>query len=85
VSLFAIIGALIAVFTVCGSVLLLARMELKSRRAVDKPDIRGISERLDQMQQAIDAIALETERISEGQRYTTKLLSEKPKDVPRGQ
>jgi len=28
------------------------------------------------MEQAIDAIALEVERISEGQRFTTKLLSE---------
>jgi hypothetical protein len=29
------------------------------------------------MEQAIDSIAVEVERISEGQRYTTKLLSDK--------
>jgi hypothetical protein len=29
------------------------------------------------MEQAIDAIALEVERIAEGQRFTTKLLSER--------
>ncbi len=32
--------------------------------------------RLERMEQAIDAIAVEVERISEGQRFTTKLLSE---------
>lgn len=32
--------------------------------------------RLERMEQAIDSIAVEVERISEGQRFTTKLLSE---------
>lgn len=32
--------------------------------------------RLSRLEQAVDAIALEIERISEGQRFTTKLLSE---------
>lgn len=35
-----------------------------------------VSTRLERMEQAIDAIAVEVERISEGQRFTTKLLSE---------
>ena len=35
-----------------------------------------VKERLERMEQAIDAIAVEVERISEGQRFTTKLLSE---------
>ena len=33
------------------------------------------SARLERMEQAIDAIAVEVERIAEGQRFTTKLLS----------
>jgi hypothetical protein len=33
--------------------------------------------RLERMEQAIDTIALEIERISEGQRFTTKLLAER--------
>ena len=33
--------------------------------------------RLERMEQAIEAIAVEVERISEGQRFTTKLLSER--------
>ena len=43
--------------------------------------------RLARIEQAVDAIALEVERISEGQRFTTKLLSEHnqmlPKATPR--
>jgi hypothetical protein len=35
-----------------------------------------VTSRLDRMEQAIDAVAVEVERISEGQRFTTKLLSE---------
>ena len=34
------------------------------------------SGRLERMEQALDSVALEVERISEGQRFTTKLLSE---------
>jgi len=36
-----------------------------------------VTARLERMEQAIDAIAVEVERISEGQRFTTKLLSER--------
>lgn len=38
--------------------------------------------RLERMEQAIDSIAVEVERISEGQRFTTKLLSEGAKPAP---
>jgi hypothetical protein len=33
--------------------------------------------RLDRIERAIDAIAIEMERLGEGQRYTTKLLAER--------
>ena len=33
---------------------------------------------LDQLQQSVDAIALEVERIGEAQRYTAKVVSERP-------
>jgi hypothetical protein len=35
-----------------------------------------VVDRLERMEQAIEAVAIEVERISEGQRFTTKLLSE---------
>jgi hypothetical protein len=36
-----------------------------------------VSARLERMEHAIDSIAIEVERISEGQRFTTKLLAER--------
>lgn len=39
----------------------------------------GSSERLEE---AMEAIAIEVERISEGQRFTTKLLAERPYATP---
>ena len=45
-------------------------------------------ERLARIEQAIDAMAVEVERISEGQRFVTKLLADRPiaegaNDAPR--
>ena len=49
-------------------------------RRLDRRDDRSseplADARLSRLEQAVDAIALEVERISEGQRFTTKLLSE---------
>jgi hypothetical protein len=36
-----------------------------------------VTARLERMEQALDSIAIEVERISEGQRFTTKLLAER--------
>jgi hypothetical protein len=36
-----------------------------------------VATRLERMEQAIDSIAVEVERISESQRFTTRLLSDK--------
>ena len=41
-----------------------------------------VSARLERMEQALDSIAVEVERISEGQRFTTKLLSERASATP---
>lgn len=48
------------------------------RRARDRFSRGGAddSKRLDQLQNSVDAIAIEVERISEGQRYVTKALNE---------
>ncbi|HJR42379.1 MAG TPA: hypothetical protein VJ812_09795 [Gemmatimonadaceae bacterium] len=39
--------------------------------------LQGIEDRLTRIEQAVDTIAVETERISEGQRFTTKLLADR--------
>lgn len=43
-----------------------------------------ISSQLAHLSQSVDAIALEVERISEGQRFTTRLLSEQKQSLPAG-
>jgi hypothetical protein len=48
-----------------------------STRAADSP-LDTISPRLDRIEQAVDAVAIEVERISEGQRFVTKVLVERP-------
>ena len=37
-----------------------------------------VSQRMDRLEQAVDTIAVEIERISEGQRFVTKVLAERP-------
>jgi hypothetical protein len=75
----AIVGGLAFIPTVLG-VWFWGRGYLKKIDAATKaaPPISGeVLMRLERMEQGIDAIAMEVERISEGQRFTTKLMSER--------
>jgi len=52
-----------------------------SRRFIERPPVQpglpsDVLMRLERIEQAVDSIAIEVERVSEGQRYTTRLLSE---------
>jgi hypothetical protein len=49
------------------------------RGASDPRLPHDLTNRLERMEQAIDSIAIEVERIAEGQRFTTKLLAERAK------
>jgi hypothetical protein len=42
-----------------------------------------VTSRLERIEQAVDAVAIEVERISEGQRFTTKLLTERAASADR--
>src|SRR5215216_2776238 len=57
-----------------------ARRLDRDQRPSLPPEVTG---RLERMEQAIDSIAVEVERISEGQRFTTKLLAERNNAPPR--
>ena len=50
------------------------RLDVRSRTSGLAPDA---TVRLERIEQALDAIAVEVERISEGQRFTTKLLADR--------
>jgi hypothetical protein len=49
------------------------RLDSEAKNPRVPPEVTG---RLERIEQAIEAVAIEVERISEGQRFTTKLLSE---------
>jgi len=51
------------------------RIEGGPRDRTAPPLPNDVGQRLERMEQAIDAIAVEVERIAEGQRYTSKLLA----------
>ena len=62
---------------VAGTSYRLIKMWLQRSGRISNPeDLREIRDGLGQLQQAVDAIAIEVERLSEGQRFTTKLLAE---------
>jgi hypothetical protein len=45
-----------------------------------QPDV--IAPRLDRLEQAVEAIAIEVERVAEGQRFVTKVFAERPAQAP---
>lgn len=55
----------------------LARLLWKRATAPVRPALAGeASQRLERLEQAMDAVAVEMERVSEGQRFVTKLLTD---------
>ena len=54
------------------------RMDAQSRQQIPQE----VMARLERIESAVDAVAVEVERISEGQRFTTKLLSAKTAGEP---
>ena len=55
-----------------------ARRIWKGRPVVAPAPDATIAPRFDRLEQAVDAIAIEIERVSEGQRFVTKILAERP-------
>jgi hypothetical protein len=55
------------------------RLDREPRTPALPPEVSG---RLERMEQALDSIAIEVERISEAQRFTTKLLAERNNAAP---
>jgi len=63
---------------VAGSAYRLLKMWLQrsGRISIPEADLKEIRDGIGQVQQAVDAIAIEVERLSEAQRFKTKLLAE---------
>ena len=78
------IVAIVSIFVIAPIAVAYARMLWKrasdpSPRHQPEPDL--VNRRLEQLQQSVEAMAIEVERISEGQRFVTKLLSERDRDA----
>ena len=71
----------VGLMALLGAMTKIALAIINRRRGVDATGIEGhlsdLNKRLERLEQTVDATALEVERISEGQRFTTKLLAEK--------
>jgi|RhiMetdeSRZDD1v2_1073273.scaffolds.fasta_scaffold09856_8 hypothetical protein len=85
-------GQAIVVLGVCAtvaiSVVSIGRAYVRSIEAQRKgarPDLSPeVQDRMSRIEQAVDAIAIEVERMSEGQRFTTRLLAERLGEDGRG-
>jgi len=78
------IVAILSIFVLAPIAIAVAR--LVWRRASDPARPKAVeadvlNRRLEQLQQSVEAMAIEVERISEGQRFVTKLLSGKEREA----
>ena len=63
--------------TTSATILSLVKMRMKAREQQHSLPSTRVEDRLDRIEQAVDAIAIEVERMSESQRFTTRLLTER--------
>lgn len=73
----AIMLALILPLSVSYAIRMLRRAPAPVGQRID-----DLSPRFDRLEQAVDAIAIEVERVSEGQRFVTKILAERAPQAP---
>jgi hypothetical protein len=73
------IASVFTIFVLAPIAFAIARL-IWRRATSTKPSATGwdSSQRMDRLEHAVDAIAVEVERISEGQRFVTRLLTESP-------
>jgi hypothetical protein len=64
------------------SVAITRRLWRRPPKEPSVPALEGIGMRLERLEHAVDAIAIEVERVSESQRFVAKVLVERPVQVP---
>jgi uncharacterized membrane-anchored protein YhcB (DUF1043 family) len=78
---FAAVSAIIVGLVGSLSAIGVVTVRLMNSKAPSKQVTHGDDDRLEHLQQSVDAIAIEVERIAEAQRFSAKLLSERV-DMP---
>jgi hypothetical protein len=74
------LAEVIQTMVVASGLLIAFSVFMLTRRRAAKPDPQQLDlvlSRLQRIEEAVDAIAIEVERVSEGQRFTAKVLAEK--------
>jgi hypothetical protein len=79
-----IIPIVFTIFVLCPIAVAYARRLWKRGSTVIAPIPREVTERLDQMGQAVESIAIEVERIGEGQRFLTRVMSDQNRQLGAG-
>jgi hypothetical protein len=77
------VATVVIVVIVAGTLYSLLKMYMKGGGGArtTPADLKEIRDGLARMEQAIDAIAIEVERLSEGQRFTARLLAEEGREA----
>ena len=76
--------AIISIFVAFPIVIAIARVIWKKTSEPARPraiETDQVMRRLEQLQQTVEAMSVEVERISEGQRFVTKIMSERDKQA----
>jgi hypothetical protein len=66
--------------TISGTIISITRMFLRRAESRDQARLGGgpgMEDRLQRLEQAVDAVAIEVERMSESQRFTSRILAER--------
>jgi hypothetical protein len=74
------ISAVAIIAIISGTLISIVKLWTQRHRAATGPiqkQLQALEERLTRMEHAIESVAIETERISEGQRFTARVLTER--------
>ena len=70
-------SAALIVGTTSATIISLAKLRMRSNEQRNRVSDPEVADRLDRIEQAVAAIALEVDRMSESQRFTSRLLAER--------
>ena len=71
--------AVVSMVLTFGTIIVLLRTWLNRGRGQPRADLEPMMDRLLRIEQTLDSVAIEVERISEAQRFATKLLADREK------
>ena len=79
-----VVSIVFTLFVLCPVAIAYARRLWKRGATVIAPVPREVTDRLNQMGQAVESIAIEVERIGEGQRFLTRVMSDSSRQLGVG-